>query len=197
MIVARSVTTTDIAIYLGIYASIVSTAAGLWALFHGVFRDRARIYVKVQESYLANIKGGGHLVIRGEDNLERFGIAPHRGRQVLAVLIRNKGRRDARAGAVAQARRWYGASFFGDLQGQVPCELPAESSTTLVLGRDGGYAHGDIKTGRFYVVDGAGRVHPLRERYRQRLRFLLWGWAFRLRFKRKRKQLRQEQRETD
>jgi hypothetical protein len=40
-----AITTTDVAIYLGIYAAVVSTSVGLWTLFAGVVRDRARISV--------------------------------------------------------------------------------------------------------------------------------------------------------
>jgi hypothetical protein len=55
---ADAVTRTDLAIYLGIYASVVSTAAGLWALFAGVLRDRARITVKANEAYLVSTAYG-------------------------------------------------------------------------------------------------------------------------------------------
>jgi len=36
-------------------------------------------------------------------------------------------------------------------------------------GGAGGYTPGDLPLRRWTVTDGAGRVHPLRERYRQRL----------------------------
>jgi chaperonin GroEL len=64
-------------------------------------------------------------------------------------------------------------SVFGDLLPQVPFLIPAERGFTLVMGQDGGYAHGETSLERFYVVDGAERIHPLRERYPQRLRRIL------------------------
>jgi hypothetical protein len=66
-----------------------------------------------------------------------------------------------------------GFNVFGDLLPHVPFLIPAERTFTLALGKDGGYAHGEIPLERLFVVDGAGRIHPLRERYRQRLGRLL------------------------
>jgi hypothetical protein len=40
-------------------------------------------------------------------------------------------------------------------------------------GLQGGYTKGQLPLKRWFVVDGAGRVHPLRERYRQRLQRLV------------------------
>lgn len=62
---------------------------------------------------------------------------------------------------------------FVDAITQLPIELDAEDSKTIFLGQ-GDYSHGDIKTRRFYVVDGAGRIHPLLERYRQRAENVLY-----------------------
>jgi hypothetical protein len=107
------------------------------------------------------------MLIEGEDTLETVGAQSAQTREVLRVTLRNRGRRDARIEAVGK-RRWTGSWVFSDLLGQVPCDLPLESSKTVVVGADGGYSHGDISPRR-YAVDGAGRTHPLRERYRQRL----------------------------
>jgi hypothetical protein len=185
---AANVTTTDVAIYLGIYASIVSTAAGLWALFSGVFRDRARITINASESYLVKTVKGPMLV-RGEDTLETVGATTEQATEVLSLVVRNRGRRACRIEAVAQMGRT-GSTLFADLAGQVPFDLPPESSKTLVIGADGGYNHGDNEQRWFYVVDGAGRKHPLRERYGERIALMLGGWAIRLYIKRRR--LRQQ-----
>lgn len=153
-----------------------------------MFRDRARIVVRADESYLVPTTKGA-LIVRGEDTLVTMGVQPGQYKEILAIEVRNRGRRDARAHTVTKARRWRGSIHFSDLDSQVPCALPAESATTLTLGHDGGYAHGQESTRRFYVVDGAGRVHPLRERYRQRLQMLVYGWAIRLYFRRQRSRL--------
>ena len=55
----------------------------------------------------------------------------------------------------------------------MPFLITAERSFTLVMGQHGGHAHGEGPLRRFYIVDGTGRIHPLRERYRQRVRRIL------------------------
>jgi hypothetical protein len=188
---ADAVTTTDVAIYLGIYASVVSTAAGLWALFAGVVRDRARITVKAREAYLVNTPHG-QMVVRGEDTLATMGVSKTQRIEVLELVVRNRGRRAARIENISKVRGLgVGRVIFGDLARAVPFDLPAETSRTLVLGAGGDYSRGEFGTFGFYVADGAGRVHPLRHRYTFRIAFVLYGWAIRLYFARKRRQLRQ------
>src|SRR5207247_2663434 len=89
-----------------------------------------------------------------------------------------------------------GGWVFGDLAGQVPFDLPAETSRTLVLGAEGAYRHGDIGTWGFFAVDGADRIHPLRQRYLQRLTKVLYRWAVGLYWERKRRQLRRQDERT-
>jgi hypothetical protein len=50
-----------------------------------------------------------------------------------------------------------------------PMMLDEAQSHTLTHGQDGGHVTGELATTRWFVVDGGGRVHPLRERYRQRV----------------------------
>ena len=185
---ADALTRTDVAIYLGIYASIVSTAAGLWALFTGIFRDRARITVKVNESYLVRSESGPVLV-RREDTLETTKVTDGQANEVLAIVVRNRGRRPCRIENVAQIQPT-GSKVFSDLANQIPFDLAPETSLTLLIGGKSGYRHGDIAPHSFYVVDGAGRVHPLRFRYGFHITFLLYGWAVRLYYARKRRRLR-------
>ena len=58
-----------------------------------------------------------------------------------------------------------------DLMQQLATPRRLEESTSHTF-------HGkrlDLPTSRWFVTDGAGRVHPLRERYRQRvLAFIFW-----------------------
>jgi hypothetical protein len=187
---ATAITTTDLAIYLGIYASVVSTAAGLWALFHGLFRDRARISVQVDETFLVDTDRG-HLVIKTEDTLQTMGVKPDQRQEVLRIVVRNRGRRDAKIEGVGQATL-RGANYFAALTNQVPFDLPAESSAQLLIRTQGNihYAHGDIRTRRFYVEDGAGRKHPLRARWRLRFETVLYRWMLNVYWARKRRQMR-------
>ena len=188
--IADAITTTDLAIYLAIYASLVSTAAGTWALFSGVFRDRARITVRAAEAYLVNTTNGP-MVIEGEDTLKTMGVQPHQRSPVLKIVVRNRGRRHAKIETVSKTRQGSGAFVFGDLAGQVPFDLPAESSKTLLLGATGGYEHGSISPKRFYAVDGADRVHPLRQRNRRRAAHVAYGWALKRYYARQRRMLRE------
>ena len=56
-------------------------------------------------------------------------------------------------------------SVFGDFVKQVPFDLSPGHSQTVVHGWEGGHSHGDIPLRRFYVVEGAGRIHPWTARY--------------------------------
>lgn len=167
---AAAVTKSDVAIWLGIYASIVATAAGLWALFTGIIRDRARITVHADDAYAVEGKRR-RMIIRGDETLETLGIEPENRRPILVVAVRNRGRRSAHIDHVAQSqplRAERADLLFHDFMDDVPFELQAESSHELYQGLRGGHEHGR-NARRFFVVDGAGRTHPLRERYRQRL----------------------------
>lgn len=186
----NGITTSDVAIWLAIYASIVSTAAGLWALFSGVFRDRARISVRAADVYLVSTAKGTNLLVKAEDTLQMMGVGPHQRREVLRILVRNRGRRDAKIEALGRVTLT-GSLMFADLSSELPFDLPAESSETLVVGTAaGGHSFGDVPLRRFYVEDGAGRVHPLRERWRLRLETVLYRWAVHLYWNRRRRQMR-------
>jgi hypothetical protein len=184
------VTTSDVAIWLAIYASVVSTAAGLWALFSGVFRDRARIAVGASEAYFVETKKG-QLVVAAEDTLQTMGVKEDERQEILQIVVRNRGRRDARIENVGQATLT-GANLFTGLMGQIPFDLPAETTKTLVIGAEGSYTFGDIRTRRFYVEDGVGRKHPLRARWRLRAEKVAYRWALHLYWQRRRRQMRAE-----
>jgi hypothetical protein len=189
-LIAGAITTTDLAIYLSIYASVVSTAAALWALFSGVVRDRARIDVEATEAFFL-VTNKGQQVIKAEDTLDNMGVPPELRREVLRVVVRNRGRRDARIEKIGQLTLT-GARMFGDISDQVPFDLKAETSKVLLLGVDGGYQHGDISPRRFYAEDGAGRRHPLWMRWRIRLEMIAYRWALNVYWRRKRRQRRNE-----
>jgi hypothetical protein len=145
---------------IAIYAAIVATADVAWTLFQGLIRDRARIVVSVGE-YEA--------------------ITPGRGERqpVLGVRVANRGRRTtyithvSRVADVWRGKHELSADIMRQLQN--PLRLDESQGQTLTHGHMGGYGHGDIRLSRWYVTDGAGRMHPLRERYRQKVeRVILW-----------------------
>ena len=184
-----SVSTAQVGVYLGVYATTVSTLAGLWAVYAGLFRDRARIRVRAHEAFLVN-STKGKMIVRGEDTLHELDVKPNQRVPILEIVITNRGRRNAKIKKINQRRRWHGSLEFGDLAGQVPFDLPADDSHVVVLGARGGYAHGTISTRGFFATDGAERIHPLRTRWSRRLTFSLYGWAIHLYFKRYRRALR-------
>lgn len=70
---------------------------------------------------------------------------------------------------------------FADAIQQLPIVVEPGHLKTIVNGKGGDYAHGDVKNmRRFFVADGAGRIYPYRERWRQRIenlfyrRFVIW-----------------------
>jgi hypothetical protein len=154
---------------LAIYASIIATLEGSWSLYHGLIRDRPRIIVK---PYRAESIPAGVLGARQD---------------IFMVKVSNRGRRPVtidHVGYVAKAIRGTHALSM-DLLRQLtePKRLEESESLTLIHGEAGGYSHGDLPTKRWFAQDGAQRIHPLRERYRQRVeqcvywplrRFLDW-----------------------
>jgi hypothetical protein len=166
------VSKTDVAFWLGLYASAIASATGLWSLFRELWVERARLDVTPEEAWLVRVRGGERpLIVRGDQTLQRMGVPESARTPVLIVTVRNRGRRDATVASVNQMIPGGRGriNVFGDLLPQLPFPIPAERSANLVMGKDGGYAHGDVALERFYLVDGADRIHPLRERYRQRV----------------------------
>jgi hypothetical protein len=146
---------------LAIYASIIATLDGAWMLYHGVVRDRPRIVVRAY---------------RGEAVPT---IGPDTRQPLFMVTVSNRGRRAVNIDSIARLDKLIrGTSIVTtDFMEQLAAKprLEESQSKTFVHGQRGGYQHGDLPTSRWYVVDGAGRIHPLRERYRQRaLALIFW-----------------------
>lgn len=144
---------------LALYAAIVGTANGAWALYNGVVRDRPRIVVKA---------------VRGEALAAGANPQP-----IFMVSVSNRGRRPVQVSHISYVsdalRGYHMISQDIALQLTPRPQLGESESQTFVHGQNGGYTHGNLPTSRWHVTDGAGRTHPLRERYRQRIeRILLW-----------------------
>jgi hypothetical protein len=141
---------------LAVYAAVIATLHGAWSLFHGVVRDRARVVVKVSEAQ----------------------IHPT-GTRILDVTVSNRGRRPVyivKVAPVVSAARG-GHLILVDFMSQLtpPPRLAEGESTSFHHGLHGGHTPGDLRMNRWFVRDGAGRIHPLHERYRQRIeRFVFW-----------------------
>jgi hypothetical protein len=150
---------------LAIYAALVATADLAWKLFEGL-RDRARVVVNVAE-------------------YEAITPGTNQRQPILGVRAVNRGRRATYITHVARvANVWRGtADILRELQ--APLRLGESQGRTFAHGLLGGYQHGDMPLSRWYRTDGAGRTHPLRERYRQRVeRVVLWPLRRVLRWRR-------------
>ncbi len=161
---------TEFAFWLSLYATAVASVTALWSLFRELWQERPRLDVVPSEAWLVPVRGEPRpMIVRGEKTLDTMGVPAGARKPVLELTIRNRGRRDAKVQQVLQAKNRNVSNVFGDFMPYLPFLVPAEATVNLVHGKDGGYTHGDVKLKRFYVVDGANRVHPLSERYRQRL----------------------------
>jgi hypothetical protein len=164
------VSKTEFAFWLSLYATAVASVTALWSLFRELWQERPRLDVEASEAWIVPVKNEARvMVVKGEKTLEAMEVPMGARRAVLLLTIRNRGRRDAKVQNVLQAKNRNVSNVFGDFMSYLPFLVPAETTINLVHGKDGGYVHGDVRLRRFYVVDGANRVHPLRERYRQRL----------------------------
>jgi hypothetical protein len=148
---------------LAIYASVVGTLNGAWALYNGVVRDRPRIVVRAVRGEAVPTGGGAR-------------------QPLLMVTVSNRGRRAVSIDGIARLERIVaGTSIVTvDLMQQTADKprLAESQSRTFVHGQLGGYTHGDLAESRWYITDGAGRIHPLRERFRQRLYSIVF-WPIR------------------
>jgi hypothetical protein len=97
---------------------------------------------------------------------------PH-AESILTVTVVNRGRQPVH---IEHVSRVSGVKHevFGDFMAYLPSDLLPGHSHTVVHGRNGGCSHGDIPLRRFSVTEGAGRVHPWWERWRQRVESVIY-----------------------
>jgi hypothetical protein len=158
---------------LTIYATVVATVLALWTLFVEVFQ---RVSVHAQEMFL--VKRNGRQVRMSPGVAEDLGIPEADRRPILTITVRNRGRRAVQIEALRK-RYWFShtqTTFSTDTFGALPATIEPghsghfnEGDTTTT------YVHGSLgRLSRFYAVDGAGRVYPLRERWLQSLENVLY-----------------------
>jgi hypothetical protein len=168
---------------IAIYAAIVSTADVAFTLYQNGFRDRARIKVAATRGEAVPVVG------------------PDARDEMFMITVSNRGRRPVNIKSLMRIK----STFTGvsDMSVEILQQLAdnprieESDSKTFYHGREIGstYRHGDLPTSRWYVTDGAGRTHPLHERYRQRVeRIIFWhlrrylGWRVRRRRTARRRQ---------
>jgi hypothetical protein len=150
-------TTRDVAIY----AAIIGTLDGAWSIYRGIVLDRPRVVVQAVHGEAIST-GTGH------------------SQPILWLSVSNRGRRTVYVSAIARTKSmWSGVQEMSqDIIHQLTPEtrrLEESQSQNFAHRERGGYQHGDLSLKRWFVQDGAGRIRPLRERYRQRAeRIILW-----------------------
>jgi hypothetical protein len=159
-------------LWLGVYSTIVSTAVALLTLFGEIF---PRVRVEASERLLVTVSGKPMLV-SDRATVATMGGAPNAGREVLAITVRIRGRRDFRIENVVR-RVGLGRELLADASQQIPGNVLPGHSANIVNGAQGGYKHGDISPRWWYVVDGGDRIYPLRIRSLLRLEDVLYRRA--------------------
>jgi hypothetical protein len=182
----------DVGLWLGLYATVISTAVALLTLYGEIFQ---RVSVRGRESYVVAV-GGDRYYVMAPDAVEDLEVpAGAVRRPVLTLVVRNRGRQTVSIDTVSKAY-WFKIKrqlFDEAVQGGSFTLQPGHSHT-LTVGTRQKYAHGAVGSmRRFFVVDGAGRIHPPRERWRQRLENLLYRrWVMAARRHRRRRQIERQ-----
>src|SRR5438067_193051 len=97
---------------------------------------------------------------------ELGGEAQARRKPVIEVRIRNRGRQTVQIRTLCWSS-WSARTVFGFPESvrDLPLTLAPNSFGQIVLGLREPYEHGRWSGGRFWVMDGADRVHPVRARW--------------------------------
>ena len=159
----------SVALWLGIYSTVVSTAVALLTLYAEVF---LRVKVVVGSGFYGSDKGPAF-----HERSDDFPATGQKIEPVFGVHVRNRGRQAVYVATIHQARAtephrallWVAHPYAGP--GYV------EPNTTIRFIVGGEWTPENTKPRRFFVVDGVGIVHPLRERWRMRIEDVLFRWA--------------------
>jgi hypothetical protein len=155
-------TTRDLAVYAAVVGTISGVWSVAWSVYSGVLRDRARIKLVVYPS-------------------EAWDANFNHAEAAISFAIYNRGRRPIHISDLVRVKS--GITGVRELSMVLQRMLKADDAgildegqgRTFHLGGDGTLKPGDLSLKRWYLVDQAGRVFPLRERYRQRLEaFVFW-----------------------
>lgn len=165
-----AVTAAEVALYLGIYATLVSTAVALLTLYGEVFQ---RVRVIAREAYRVPKPDGRALVVVGDDALDEMEVPRETAQPILTIGLMNRGRQPVQIQTVSKAYP-VKREVLHDVIEQLPVTVAPGHVVSLTHGAQGGFQHGDVTPGRFFALDGTGRIHPLHERWRQALENLLY-----------------------
>jgi hypothetical protein len=180
----------SLAFWLSIYATTVSTAVALLTLYGEIFQ---RVWVRAEEQ--------GIVDLHGRPQRMRLAIAdaleiPEADRTpVLVIVVRNRGRRPVQIQQLSK-RSWFSTTrtlFTTEEVGELPAVIEGGHLRVFVVaGTKDPYVLGSTGSlSRTYAVDGAERIHPLRERWLQAIENVVFyrprASLWKLRERRKRK----------
>jgi hypothetical protein len=155
---------------LGIYATVVSTAVGLLTLYGELFQ---RVKVHVSEDYRVNVRG--RWLVFGQKPARDLGVPDESRKPILTVRVINRGLRPVTIRSVSKAY-WAQTKrhLFEDMVGSIRID-PGEAHSFHLGDRETPYEHGSIgRLNRVYVLDAADRVHPVTQRWIQRIENVVW-----------------------
>lgn len=183
--VSLAITGTDAALYLGVYSTVISTFVALLSLYGQLFQ---RIAVGASEDFLVSLEGG-RILVMGRDAVEEQGDIPIAAtRPVLTIRVRNRGRQPVQVRTISKAY-WFsvGRQIFDEPLAVLPFVVEPGQYQDVQVGVTHDFAHGELgRISRFYVVDGADRTYPLRERWLQKAEDVVYRRAT-IRFRRRRR----------
>jgi hypothetical protein len=159
----------SVALWLGVYSTVVSTAVALLTLYAEVF---LRVKIVPRSGFYGSDAGPAFYERR--DDFPATGQTP---KPVFGVHVSNRGRQAVYVASVHQARAtephralaWVAHPYSG------PDYVAPNSSLRFIVGGD--LTPENTRPRRFFIVDGVGIVHPLRERWRMRVEGLLFRRA--------------------
>jgi len=163
------------ALWLGVYSTIVSTAVALLTLYAEVF---LRVKVIPRSGFYGS--DGGPAFHESEDEFPATGqtLEPAFG-----VNVSNRGRQTVWVGSIHQARAFESHRTFAWVTAPYGGPAYVAPNSTLRFTVGGEWTPENTRARRFFIIDGVGVIHPLRERWRMRIenvlfrRALLWAQA--------------------
>jgi hypothetical protein len=157
------------AFWLSVYSTVVATAVALLTLYAEVF---LRVKVATRPGFYGS--DGGPAFYERADEFPKTGQQPA---PVFAVVVSNRGRQQVSVSRVYQAQSFqpHRALAWASLPYIDLAPLGQNTSRQFIV--EGERAPEKTKPRRFFVVDGVGIIHPLRERWRQRIENLLYRRA--------------------
>jgi hypothetical protein len=150
----------SVALWLGVYSTVVSTAVALLTLYAEVF---LRVSVVTRSGFYGSHQGPAF-----HERGDEFPATGQTLQPVFGVHVRNRSRQSVYVASVHQARafaphrmlEWVAYPHNG------PDYVSPNTTVMFIVG--GAWTPENTRPRRFFVVDGVGIVHPLRERWRMR-----------------------------